>query len=804
MISCRLKPGVLTLPNGDNKMDLKERLYYQEIEMSYPEIKELIRVNKSFVNIIKDEGIAVSVVVPIYNAERYLEETLNCIINQTLQNIEVILVNDGSTDGSQSIINKFVEQDSRFDVVIQSNQGGGAARNAGLKLAHGEYIIFLDADDIFDREMLEYAYKYAKSNGADIVFWRFASLDAYGVITHSTKKNIRENTNIANDNILYHQYTNPAPWNKLFKLSFIKKYNILFQPISSCNDIGFVVSAFYLAKSIFYLDKELITYRRGTGVISEKRYQKSENIIKAGQYIINYMDLYKENSEIIYRAIITSFIYEYKQFPKSDQENSDIFLSKVYKFLPIKYHKEFNNRLYKISVIVCIHNITEKQVKNCINSIVSQTLSDIEIICICSNYIVNDNISSLFSGYGVKYIQHSVGKNLSKILGLQYAKGEFIIFNECIELKDSEYLENIYKTLKQSKNTERFYEIKKVNGDYSHTVYVEDIQCDDTVFPNVSIIVPTYNCESFLDKCIKSLLNQTMANIEILCINDGSTDNSLQKIKEYAQLDKRFRFISHFNMGQGASRNIVLSIAKGKYIIFVDSDDWINLDTVEELYMFAEKNRIDMLSYSGVNVENDIFIENPYWEYRHIPEKLYNTNKSQDKLFTRENLAQYAHCLPTSCCLTMYNYQFIQKNNIKFAERLRFEDNYFFTKALCKCERYAIYKKHFYNRLIRAEQTTQQFDRTIFDYFQIFEMCIQEYLKSSLPHTEEQKMTYINTRIDRLIQLREQVLPEIQNEYDQHFVSFLKKVEFKKLNNLVRYLLKRLTFFLNNSQGTPG
>lgn len=819
---------------------------YDEIEEKYPEIKALIQINRDFIDIVRDSvrntdigivsyeenfditeedkgekdekranecessnavelesmlvrHILVSVVIPVYNAEKYLEETVGYIIKQTLEDIEIILVNDGSTDNSLNIMNKLTEQDDRISVITQQNQGGGAARNTGLKFAHGEYVVFLDADDIFHPEMLECSYKYAKSNNADIVFWDFASLESDGKIIHNQgKKNNRENVNLANHDTLYYRYTNPAPWNKLFRLDFIKRYNILFQPLSSCNDIGFVVSALYLAESVFYLDREFVTYRRNIGVISDKRYQKSENILKAGQYIINHLDLYRENNKFIYQAMIPSFVYEYKQFPKREWQSAALFLSKVYRFLPVEYHQEFNYRLYKISIIICINtNTKEEKVKNCIESLESQTLNDKEIICIASSYDDHDSILSMISAYGIKYIQHSIGENLFETLGLQYAKGEFILFSECISLEDDMYLEDIYKSLKQNKSNGRVYRIKS-SGNKCTPVYTKNytrnIRGNNTVVPNVSIIVPTYNCEPFLEKCIQSLLNQTETNIEIICIDDGSTDNSLQIIKMYAQFDERFRFISHANIGQGASRNIALSISRGKYIIFVDADDWLDLDSVKELYTFAKKNKTDMLSYSGRNVKDGVFIKNNYWEYIYIPKELCNTNNSQNMIFTKEDIIQYSHCLPVSCCLTMYDFNFIQKNNIRFPENLRFEDNCFFTKAICKCERYAIYKKYFYNRLVRREQTTQRFDETIFDYFQTFEMSIQEYLQRSPAPTQEQATKYISIKLDRLLSLREQVPPEIQAEYDKRFVFFLKKIDFKVFDRLIKYLLDRLRF----------
>ena len=91
----------------------------------------------------------------------------------------------------------------------------------------------------------------------------------------------------------------------------------------------------------------------------------------------------------------------------------------------------------------------------------------------------------------------------------------------------------------------------------------------------ISIIIPVYNVENYLRVCLNSIVNQSLSDIEIICVNDGSVDNSLDILKEYAAKDNRFVIINQENCGQGIARNKALDIAKGKYIAFVDPDDWI-------------------------------------------------------------------------------------------------------------------------------------------------------------------------------------------------------------------------------------
>ena len=119
-------------------------------------------------NTIKEKTIMVSVIVPIYNVEEYLEECLESIRNQTYTNIEVILVNDGSTDGSKEICERFCLQDSRFKLINQENQGQSVARNRGFKESRGQYIMFVDSDDVVKEDLVEVLFSYVKAD-VDIV-----------------------------------------------------------------------------------------------------------------------------------------------------------------------------------------------------------------------------------------------------------------------------------------------------------------------------------------------------------------------------------------------------------------------------------------------------------------------------------------------------------------------------------------------------------------------------------------------------------------------------------------------------------
>lgn len=194
--------------------------------------------------------IKVSVIVPVFNTEKYLEKCLNSLINQTLQDIEIICINDGSTDKSADIIKKFANKDSRFKLINQENKKQGAARNTGMKIAKGEYIGFVDSDDWVDLEYYEKLYNAAKRHNFDI---------ALGTNVR-VKKNInkkrlnitkeKEYTSIQEKFDVNIQWKNPCPTNKIYKRDLFLKHNITWPEGVYCEDRIFTLKAVYFANGI--------------------------------------------------------------------------------------------------------------------------------------------------------------------------------------------------------------------------------------------------------------------------------------------------------------------------------------------------------------------------------------------------------------------------------------------------------------------------------------------------------------------------------------------------------------------------
>lgn len=209
-------------------------------------------------------GYKVSVIVPVYNVENYLSQCLESIISQTLRDIEIICVNDGSKDSSKSILEKFQALDERIVVVNKANGGYGCACNTGLRLARGEYVSIIESDDFIDNTMFEDLYNLADKNKADIVksaFYEYSEV-ADNKINWSEQYKMPESVCRIKDCPQF-LYFHPSIWSCIYRREFLKKNNISFVEAKGAGwaDNPFQVQTLCLAEKIVYTDKPYYHYR---------------------------------------------------------------------------------------------------------------------------------------------------------------------------------------------------------------------------------------------------------------------------------------------------------------------------------------------------------------------------------------------------------------------------------------------------------------------------------------------------------------------------------------------------------------
>lgn len=220
----------------------------------------------------------VSVIIPVYNVENYLRKCLDSLVNQTLKDIEIIVVNDGTTDNSQEIINEYVKKYPKKVVsIIQENGGQGAARNTGLLHAKGEYIGYVDSDDYVEENMYEELYKKAKEEDSDIVI--------------CGNNVVKENYEFLSKEDVDKEFLlgKMAVWNKIYKKNIIVDNKIQFRSKVWYEDLDFTMKVYFSSKKISYVDKPLYNYllREGS-TMNNNNIKRNLELIEAFDSLIDY------------------------------------------------------------------------------------------------------------------------------------------------------------------------------------------------------------------------------------------------------------------------------------------------------------------------------------------------------------------------------------------------------------------------------------------------------------------------------------------------------------------------------------
>ncbi len=238
---------------------------------------------------IKDKSIYVmpeiSIIMPLYNAERFLRESLISVFNQTFDDFELICIDDASTDTTLNIIHEYQQKDERIKVLVNQKRSGAAcSRNRGIMEAAGKYLIFLDGDDIFDRHMLEESYNVAESKNADVAVFEYKHVPSEHIYEKAVKLHGKEYIKKYCTDVFRVEAIKSfelsimpsSPCNKLIKRQFIISNQIAFQSLSSSNDVCFIYLAYILADRIIFLnDCRIFLYARDHQVTTRISYSRN-------------------------------------------------------------------------------------------------------------------------------------------------------------------------------------------------------------------------------------------------------------------------------------------------------------------------------------------------------------------------------------------------------------------------------------------------------------------------------------------------------------------------------------------------
>lgn len=542
----------------------------------------------------------VSVIIPIYNVEQYLEKCLDSVIAQTYTELEIICVNDCSPDNCAEILEKYAKQDKRIKIVNRKKNGGlSAARNSGLDVAAGEYIYFIDSDDWIDLDYIEKMVEAIEKNNTDIVL----------------NTNIQSVTNDEIKTFVWKRYSKILPQGEFLGT------------IAAINNSQCMISC-HLYKRKFLLDNNL---RFPEGYIHEDEYFQYVSKIKTDKIFAFFGSAYhylqRDNSIMFSR--------------KSKIEAYAKIFNLVYDFYKQNKLLSKDNRikLYRLDMLTDIRNEQE--------------------FILVKNYV--EHIADDFK------IERMASFDIEKA-----------IFDVIIQVNSYE-------------------EYKKKTGINFWAYYSTRAKLKRKSTLKVSVIIPVYKVEQYLRKCLDSVCGQTLEDIEIICVNDCSPDNSLEILQEYVRFDSRIKIINfEQNKGVAIARNTAMAQAKGEFIGFVDPDDWIDLNFYEKLYKTAKDHESDLVIgnikaiLSGKEIKNNLNIQ------------LFKKEKVFYGLFQ----------------IGLYKRELLEKHTIKFTDGLILgEDRLLPVMASYYAQNLKFIDDVYYNQLIRDNSATKNIsEKKINDY----------------------------------------------------------------------------------------
>ena len=488
----------------------------------------------------------VSVITPIYNVAKFLPQCLDSLLGQTLQDIEFICVNDGSTDNCLDILNAYAARDSRIVVIDKPNGGYGHTMNTGIDAARGEYIGIVESDDWVDRDAFEKLYELAEAHGhCDIAKANhnvFVGNDK-PVPVENFPKNLCERTLSPLDSDGGQVLNSiPAIWSAIYRRDFLNDNGIRFleTPGASFQDTGFVYKSWIACNTFVLTHDAYLNYRLDNAGSSVQSVAKVLFVCDEFASIEEFLAT-KPNrfDKLIGRVLAKKF----------DTYNWN------YDRIAWEYREEFLDRI--------ADEFTAPLVARQLDPSVFKEGEFDRLL-----RIIED--------------PHSVYENDLR----EYRRNQI----ESIPQVTKDVIGGKVDDLRQTIAEIPAKHILKRSGQYDNR--------------KVSIVVPVFNSERYLGKTIASLTGQTHKNIEIICINDGSTDGSLAKLNEYAARDDRIIVLDKENQGPSKARNVGIENATGDYLCFVDADDFVSRTMIERTVNAAESNNAEVILF-GIDEYHD-------------------------------------------------------------------------------------------------------------------------------------------------------------------------------------------------------
>lgn len=578
---------------------------------------------------------AVSVVVPIYKVERWLAQCVDSILTQTLREIEVILVDDGSPDACPAMCDAYASRDSRVRVIHQENLGAGPARNAGLAAARGKYVIFLDADDLYEPQMLERMVARAEKYHADVVICRADALEDGGRTRRMPNQLRTEHLRRCGADAFCPRLEIPQhlfqfvcgwAWDKLYRRDFLLRSGLQFQALPHTNDAYFVYLSLVKAAVVSVEPATLVHHRMHSASTSRNTGADTTSLVTA------LLAIHEQVQPLGIPALEKSF-----------------------------HHWAMNMAVWH-------------------------------------------------------YLQ----------LG-----------GEAAAALQQEFRSRLEPTLQLLEKGAAYYPRRRDWQRYKRCMA-----------PEISVVLPVYNAAAYLAPALDSLLEQSFTDWEAICVNDGSTDDSLAIMQKYAGRDRRIRILTGPNGGYGHAMNRGMDAAGGRYIAILEPDDELPRHAYRTLHALAEKHRAD-IAKGCVSRFVQWGRRRNYYETTRIPKQM-----CQHPVCPRETQRAFTLCMNTWTCL--YRRDFLQQHHIRHQETpgAAFQDNGLFFLSFAHAQRLICTREVVYHcRRDNAASSVQTIGRR--------------------PFAMRDEYAYIRRELEKNPELWQQLRPVwLRKRLDNHFFTY--------------------------------
>lgn len=493
---------------------------------------------------------AISVIIPMYNAEKYVGECLDSLLAQTFQDFEVIIADDCSTDSSCGVVESYMPKfdSGRLSLYHMEKHTAypGELRNIGLSHARGEYVYFMDADDTLTKTGLEELYTLAKEYDADVVY-----CERYYMSTGLGEDFIK-NICVATRRVQPPPYVEEpkletedlfervqgilkgrfwgTPWLKLIRHNFLDKHKIFFPSLRSSEDDIWTHSLIFFARKFLRVPNMVYICRmHEDSIMGAKRSPQQLMYFWLNPVLIGLKELDKLMSRIEF-------------FKENPQQRYAVL------------EKEFQGKLR--AGFRSAGQLTPADVYEMIKEEFGKYLGDYDTLvsALCSQIFGRDKT--------LKETQQKAEKHLA----------------------------------------EKELEIKRLKDSMSYILEFRQ------TCPDVSVVIPMYNAEQYIGECLDSLLAQTFTNFEVIVVDDCSTDNSVEVVESYVPKFNGQLRLQKLETNSGTAgavgRNVGFKLVRGDYVFFVDADDYLAKSALKTFYTAAKKYDADVVYTSAYNLLN--------------------------------------------------------------------------------------------------------------------------------------------------------------------------------------------------------